>query len=712
MKRVALAIILVFGFASNAWAPAGGAGFGFPTFYLDTDNYYKPYDSSMGVAVGGTSITLNADGTAKFAGTVTVGNLIGGGSGSGDFMADGSVPMTADLNMGAQALTNVGNVDGVDVSAHAASASVHHTATVASDLEVMNLTATGGTVDYLVASDGANGLAWKVDATGGGGANLFETVAGDTGTSAVADITTDTLTLAGGNDISTVGSAAIDTLTFNLDTTATLDTEWDALSKLPINTGTGLSATGDTINWAASFAGVSGSISDAQTPDNITIAAPGITGTIGSGQVSADFFLESEASAHAGSVSVHHAATVDTDTTYNAGAGIALTGTTFSFDGTLDEVGNPATDKTFTMGNNTLTFSYAGPSVGAFVIDADGGFTGDLLHVHQHTGNPSTGTYLFHLENDDVDVVPMMITTVSSKAMSIGGGIVSSSGASSFTTLTLGNALPVGSGGTGAGTLTDGGVLLGSGTGAVTPMAVLADSAMIVGDGTTDPVAESGATLRTSIGVAIGTDVQAYDATLADLATAPLTEAESIGDAALPTAASFNAVTSTTIELGHATDTTLSRASAGDVNIEANIIYRAGGTDVALADGGTGASTAALARAALEAPPPMDSVTIAGAALTLATYPIGKQGVAITVTAIDCITDTGTVEIMLEEGTGTAFDGGVDMIASTITCDSNGAVAGTIQNQPIDAADWMAIRIGTEASSPTMVGVTWTYTVD
>jgi hypothetical protein len=56
-------------------------------------------------------------------------------------------------------------------------------------------------------------------------------------------------------------------------------------------------------------------------------------------------------------------------------------------------------------------------------------------------------------------------------------------------------------GGTGVSTLTDGGVLLGSGTGAITAMAVLADGEMIVGDGTTDPVAESGATLRTSIGV-------------------------------------------------------------------------------------------------------------------------------------------------------------------------------------------------------------------
>ena len=49
--------------------------------------------------------------------------------------------------------------------------------------------------------------------------------------------------------------------------------------------------------------------------------------------------------------------------------------------------------------------------------------------------------------------------------------------------------LDVDSGGTGAASLTDGGVLLGSGTGAITPMAVLANGEIIVGDGTTDPVA-------------------------------------------------------------------------------------------------------------------------------------------------------------------------------------------------------------------------------
>jgi fibronectin-binding autotransporter adhesin len=119
-----------------------------------------------------------------------------------------------------------------------------------------------------------------------------------------------------------------------------------------------------------------------------------------------------------------------------------------------------------------------------------------------------------------------------------------------------GTDVPVADGGTGASTLTDGGVLLGSGTGAITAMAVLTDGQMIVGDGTTDPVAESGATLRTSVGVGTGDSPQF-----------------------------------TGIELGHATDTTITRTGAGAIAVEGNQVYLAGGTDVPVADGGTGAST-------------------------------------------------------------------------------------------------------------------------
>ena len=96
-----------------------------------------------------------------------------------------------------------------------------------------------------------------------------------------------------------------------------------------------------------------------------------------------------------------------------------------------------------------------------------------------------------------------------------------------------GTTVPVADGGTGASSLTDGGVLLGNGTGAVVAMAVLADGEMIVGDGTTDPVPESGATLRTSVGVGTGDTPQF-----------------------------------TGINVGHASDSTLTRGAAGLLEVE------------------------------------------------------------------------------------------------------------------------------------------------
>lgn len=47
----------------------------------------------------------------------------------------------------------------------------------------------------------------------------------------------------------------------------------------------------------------------------------------------------------------------------------------------------------------------------------------------------------------------------------------------------------------------------------------------------------------------------------------------------------------TAANIGHATDTTITRVSAGVIAVEGNTIYAAGGTDVVVADGGTGLSS-------------------------------------------------------------------------------------------------------------------------
>ena len=169
----------------------------------------------------------------------------------------------------------------------------------------------------------------------------------------------------------------------------------------------------------------------------------------------------------------------------------------------------------------------------------------DLIITASGTGNVVIGAVT--INGTTISSADSTKVTIA-EALDVTGAVTITSG-----TITGITDLAVADGGTGASTFTDGGVLLGSGTGAITAMAVLGDGEMIVGDGSTDPVAESGATLRTSIGVGTGDSPQF-----------------------------------TGIELGHASDTTLTKASSGDVNIEGNIIYRAGGTDVPVADGGTG----------------------------------------------------------------------------------------------------------------------------
>lgn len=70
------------------------------------------------------------------------------------------------------------------------------------------------------------------------------------------------------------------------------------------------------------------------------------------------------------------------------------------------------------------------------------------------------------------------------------------------------------------------------------------------------------------------------------------------------------------VNVGHASDTTVTRASAGNLAIEGNLVYRAGGTDVPVTDGGTGASNATDARANLGA----------AAVPTTSTFPVGFCG--------------------------------------------------------------------------------------
>lgn len=70
---------------------------------------------------------------------------------------------------------------------------------------------------------------------------------------------------------------------------------------------------------------------------------------------------------------------------------------------TLDQVNNPAANKSFNMTTRTLQFLWTNPGGNPMELEASGAYTGALLHIHQHTGNPGS-TYLLEIEATDADV--------------------------------------------------------------------------------------------------------------------------------------------------------------------------------------------------------------------------------------------------------------------------------------------------------------------
>ena len=99
---------------------------------------------------------------------------------------------------------------------------------------------------------------------------------------------------------------------------------------------------------------------------------------------------------------------------------------------TLDAIGNPGGDKSFTMATKHLQFTWTAPVTGtydgAMELEATGNFGGDLLHVHQHTGNPLAAGHLIHAETNHANVVPLLLTASSAAANAMDAtGIVNAS---------------------------------------------------------------------------------------------------------------------------------------------------------------------------------------------------------------------------------------------------------------------------------------------
>lgn len=207
----------------------------------------------------------------------------------------------------------------------------------------------------------------------------------------------------------------------------------------------------------------------------------------------------------------------------------------------------------------------------------------------------------------------------------------------------------------------------------------------------------------------------------------------------------------TAINLGHASDTTLTRTGAGDIAVEGNGIYRAGGSDVLLADGGTGASLAdPNADRIMFWDDSAGSVTwlqagtnlaISGTTLTADAYPITRQAVQSTTSgsAIDFtgipsyvnevtvmlngVSLSGTDNLLIQLGTsgglvtsgyqqsatrlasGSSIQGSSDTSGFEVWLTvSSRAASGMMILQRMDANLWVASHSMRIASSDTGVG--------
>jgi hypothetical protein len=148
----------------------------------------------------------------------------------------------------------------------------------------------------------------------------------------------------------------------------------------------------------------------------------------------------------------------------------------------------------------------------------------------------------------------------------------------------------------------------------------------------------------------------------------------------------------TTLNVGHATDTTLARSGAGDITVEGNAIYRAGGTDVPVTDGGTGASSAAGARTNLGAAASGANTDITSLAATGAISTTGTIGYATGA--------GGTVTQGVSKSTGVTLN----KISGQITTHnaalgSNSEVSFTVTNSTVAATDVIVTCIASGATA-------------
>ena len=278
--------------------------------------------------------------------------------------------------------TDADTLDGQDGSYYLNYNNLNNKPTIPSVLT--DLSIVDGSAGQLLKANG-NGTFEFTTVSTGGSQNLFATVDGDTGTT-TANSTTDTLTVAGGSNITTQVSGDTVTINYTGDPNSGEENQ-NAFTNVASDSGT---AVADSKTDTLTIAGGT-NITTAVAGDTVTINYSGtntlasLTDTDTSGAIAGNVLV------YNGSSWVDHGQTVD-QMAYPAIT--TLTVTADSFNGyKFDQYGNTEDPTIYCLAGATIAFKLSGLGSHPFLIQTSGGVNYDngLLHV-ETTGAESTGS--------------------------------------------------------------------------------------------------------------------------------------------------------------------------------------------------------------------------------------------------------------------------------------------------------------------------------
>jgi plastocyanin len=278
--------------------------------------------------------------------------------------------------------TDADTLDGQDGSYYLNYNNLNNKPTIPSTL--LNLNISDGTSGQVLKTNG-NGTFEFTTVSAGGNQNVFNTVDGDTGTT-TANSTTDTLTIAGGANISTQISGDTVTIAYTGSPNSGEENQ-NAFTNVASDSGT---AVADSKTDTLTIAGGT-NISTAVAGDTVTINYSGtntlatLTDTDTTGAIAGNVLV------YNGSSWVDHGQTVD-QMAYPAIT--TLTVTADSFNGyKFDQYGNTEDPTIYALAGATIAFKLSGLGSHPFLIQTSGGSNYDngLVHV-ETTGAESTGS--------------------------------------------------------------------------------------------------------------------------------------------------------------------------------------------------------------------------------------------------------------------------------------------------------------------------------